>query len=502
MTTIKFSKSIGICCVLTILTPFFSSVLGQILISDNSSDTLNPSAQFQVKSSNKGFLPPVMSSNSRKAILNPAEGLMVYDTSKQRMYVFTNEGWKPLLFGIDTVQFGSPYKPTVQDLSIGDNLGVSTAIGNEFAIAGAYADDVDGKADQGSVYVYKRQGSNWQFYTKITAFDGQAGDYFGAAVALVDEFIFVGASTNNSLENIDEGAVYIYKIIDGSIQFQQKIRGNGATSGDRFGYSIAANKNELVIGSPFDDISGKSDQGSIYFFGLTEAGQWVQYQKYFLPTGEAIDKFGHGLSLDSNQLSVGNEIVTSQVNYGYSQNAVNILTKIDGVWTHEAKINQPDGVDKREGFGYATNIKGDILVVGAWLHDAPSGNKDRGAAYVFKRNAGSWQFLQKIVPSDISQGVPGNSFGDYFGYSISRDNNNLLIGATFEDFSPTVNDRGAVYLYEWVGNEFVFRKQFIVNDAQNQELFGYSSSILGDDLMVGAIGRDSFTGAVYFIRKD
>lgn len=181
---------------------------------------------------------------------------------------------------------------------------------------------------------------------------------------------------------------------------------------------------------------------------------------------------------------------------------MNILARIEGVWVHQAKINQPDGLDKTEGFGYATNIQGDILIAGAWLHNSPIGNKDRGAAYVFKRIAGTWQFIQKIVPLDVSQGTPGNIYGDYFGISIARNKNNLLIGATLEDFSPSVNDRGVVFLYELVGNEFIFKREFRVADAQNQEIFGFSIKILNDDIMIGAIGRDSFTGAVYFIGKD
>lgn len=480
---------------------FYFSGFGQILISSNPSDTLNKSAQLEVKSNDKGFLPPVMSSSARRGIFNPAQGLMVYDSTKQKMFVFTNVGWKPLLFGIDSSDFGSLEKPLVSDLNTGDYLGVSTSLGSEFAIAGAIYDDVEGKADQGSAYIFKKQGSKWQFYTKITATDGLAGDYFGGAVAISGDLIFVGASGSNSLENNDEGAVYVYKIVDGTIQFQQKIRGVGVSTGDRFGYSLVVEGKDLVITAPFDDIGSNLDQGSIYFFNKSENGEWIQYQKYFLPSGQANDLFGHGLSLDSNQLSVGNEIVTSG-NYGYSQNAVNILARIEGVWVHQAKINQPDGLDKTEGFGYATNIQGDILIAGAWLHNSPIGNKDRGAAYVFKRNAGTWQFIQKIVPLDVSQGTPGNIYGDYFGISIARNKNNLLIGATLEDFSPSVNDRGVVFLYELVGNEFIFKREFRVADAQNQEIFGFSIKILNDDIMIGAIGRDSFTGAVYFIGKD
>lgn len=502
METLPLFKSLIKLTIPVVITLWSYSGFGQVLVGANPSDTLNKSAQLEARSTNKGFLPPVMSSSMRRGILNPAQGLMVYDSTRQKMFVYTNEGWKPLLFGIDSSDFGLPDKPLVPGLSTGDNFGVSTAMGNEFAVAGAFTDDVDSKVDQGSVTVFKKESGKWTFYTKITASDGQAGDNFGRSVAISGDLIFIGSPMNNSLENNDEGAVYVYKIVDGTIQFQQKIRGNGASTDDRFGSAIVVKEGELVIGAPYDDIGPNADQGSVYFFSLTEVGQWVQYQKYFYPNGGPSDLFGNGISLDSNQLSVGNECVNVSFNYGYSQNAVHLFNKTDGVWVHQVKINQPDNFDKRDGFGISTSLKGDILVVGAWLHDIPTGNKDRGAAYVFKRNGGSWQLIQKIVPTDVSSGAPGNTYGDYFGYSMSRDGNSLLIGANWEDFSPSVNDRGVVYLFELTGNEFILKKQLKVADAQNQELFGFSCTILGDDIMIGAIGRDSYTGAVYFIGKD
>ena len=50
--------------------------------------TTNPhnSAALDVTSAEKGFLLPLLSQSARLAITNPAEGLMVYDTTFQRFY--------------------------------------------------------------------------------------------------------------------------------------------------------------------------------------------------------------------------------------------------------------------------------------------------------------------------------------------------------------------------------------------------------------------------------
>ncbi len=56
--------------------------------------TPNPTAQLDVASTNKGFLIPRMTSTNRAFISNPANGLLVYDTSSNRMYQYQNGTWQ------------------------------------------------------------------------------------------------------------------------------------------------------------------------------------------------------------------------------------------------------------------------------------------------------------------------------------------------------------------------------------------------------------------------
>lgn len=54
--------------------------------------TIDASALFQVKSTSKGFLPPVMSATQAEAISSPAEGLLVYSTNGTGSTI-TSKGW-------------------------------------------------------------------------------------------------------------------------------------------------------------------------------------------------------------------------------------------------------------------------------------------------------------------------------------------------------------------------------------------------------------------------
>ncbi|MBP6233470.1 MAG: hypothetical protein KA428_09400, partial [Chitinophagaceae bacterium] len=59
--------------------------------------TPNASAQLDVASTNKGLLVPRMTSTNRILITSPANGLVVYDTTQNRMYQYQNGVWRFLI---------------------------------------------------------------------------------------------------------------------------------------------------------------------------------------------------------------------------------------------------------------------------------------------------------------------------------------------------------------------------------------------------------------------
>ena len=59
--------------------------------------TPHSSAALDVTSTDKGFLLPLLSQTARLAIPNPADGLMVYDTSSQRFYQYQDGRWRFIL---------------------------------------------------------------------------------------------------------------------------------------------------------------------------------------------------------------------------------------------------------------------------------------------------------------------------------------------------------------------------------------------------------------------
>lgn len=72
--------------------------------------TMNPnsSAKLEINSTNKGFLPPRMTTAQRNSITNPAEGLMIYNTNTKKPNYYDGARWR--VFDGSDLEVGEPYQ--------------------------------------------------------------------------------------------------------------------------------------------------------------------------------------------------------------------------------------------------------------------------------------------------------------------------------------------------------------------------------------------------------
>jgi hypothetical protein len=66
---------------------------GQILFSGSPSGGL-VSAAIQIESTTQGFLPSRMTTTQKNAIATPATGLVLYDTTLNKLAVYTGSAWE------------------------------------------------------------------------------------------------------------------------------------------------------------------------------------------------------------------------------------------------------------------------------------------------------------------------------------------------------------------------------------------------------------------------
>ena len=164
----------------------------------------------------------------------------------------------------------------------------------------------------------------------------------------------------------------------------------------------------------------------------------------------------------------------------------------------------PDGVRQGDHFGYAVDLSGDMMLVGAAL-SSPRG-EESGTAYIFRRNKddNTWLEEANISPED---GAAGDKFGVKLALNDAGDV--AVISADQVDLG-----KGAVYVYSRsVSKEgpenrpttlWMLQAKLMAEDATEAAQFGDSIDIQGNTIVVGASYPDQpgETGAVYIFEKD
>jgi len=154
-------------------------------------------------------------------------------------------------------------KLTASDGAAFDNFGASVALSFDTLVVGAETDMIGANLGQGSAYVFVRSGAVWTEQQKLTAADGAFADHFGFSVALSGETVVVGAPDDDNGLNADQGSAYVFTR-NGVVWTQQK---KLTVDGEQFGRSVATSGDTVVVGLPFGRVGANTDQGSAYVFG-------------------------------------------------------------------------------------------------------------------------------------------------------------------------------------------------------------------------------------------
>ncbi|MCH8034369.1 MAG: PKD domain-containing protein [Bacteroidetes bacterium] len=119
-----------------------------------------------------------------------------------------------------------------------------------------------------------------------------------------------------------------------------------------------------------------------------------------------------------------------------------------------------------------------------------------GSAYIFSFDGTSWIEEAKLNASDAAA-------GDRFGFSVSLDGNRVIVGAGRDDDAGF--DSGSAYIFSFDGTSWSEEAKLIASDAAAGDLFGFSVSISGDRVIVCAVQDDdagSSSGSAYVFRRN
>ena len=133
-------------------------------------------------------------------------------------------------------------------------------------------------------------------------------------------------------------------------------------------------------------------------------------------------------------------------------------------------------------FGYSVSIDGDDVIIGAFHRDNYP-VKEQGKSYVYVRSGSSWSEQSNFIAEDA-----GNI---YFGKSVSINGDYAIVGT-----GANFRNEGKAYIFNRSGNSWSEQALLFTTDDQSIG-FGASVSINGDYAIVGVSGDASNAGKAY-----
>ncbi|MCH7904775.1 MAG: hypothetical protein IH944_09450 [Armatimonadetes bacterium] len=299
------------------------------------------------------------------------------------------------------------------------------------------------------------------------------------SVAIDGDVILTGAWTADGISNFT-GAAFVFRYEGGTWEFEAKLQAPDGEFDDRFGWSVAISGDVAVVGSRDDEHEG-FDVGSAYVYRFDGSG-WIQEVKLIPPDGEFLDRFGVSSAIRGDVLVVGAYLDDD----GGDRSGSAYVYRYNGSdWKLETKLVASDGAEGDE-FGHSLAIEDNVIVVGA-RHFFNGG---AGAAYIFRFNGQEWSEEAKLESSD------GQDL-DFFGDDVGISGNNVIVGAHGND--EAANHAGAAYIFSFDGKVWGDEQKVFALAPAHNDRFGESVAINGDLAIGGSVGDDP-TGSITVFR--
>ena len=381
-------------------------------------------------------------------------------------------------------QWTQQTKLTANNAASYAQFGAAVAVFSDDILIGAPYANPDSRTNVGSAYSFVRNDGVWRQRAVLIPSDAPSYALFGNSLAIDGNTSVIGAYLEDGAQGVEAGASYVYtKSLESWVQ-QARITGSSADR-DRFGASVAISGHVILGGVPLDDTAAGENAGSaIVFEG--EGNQWNIQSQLTAGKGATRDWFGYAIAVYGDTAIVGAHVDdTVAENAG----AVYVFTRSNDTWQPQAKLTASDG-SVADLFGISVALWQDTALIGASL-DSTSTVANAGSAYVFVRTNDRWQQQAKLMS-------PNASSGDNFGSAVALSENTALIGAPNKN---SFNNASAGSAYVFVKTNSVWSVQSqLSSDKVTNSRFGWSVATAGDTALVGAIGANgnaaSQSGAV------
>lgn len=319
------------------------------------------------------------------------------------------------------------------DAIVGDRFGYGLAQSGDRLFIGASARQEGANATQGAVYVMRLVGGNWVQEAKLVQSDATGSDRFGWDLAFDGQDLLVSARSHVPASG-RLGAIYVYRQVAGTWTAVQKLShpGTPASASAAFGSALDAANGRLVA----------SARGAAFVLERDGNGVWnhtAALSDLYANTAYTGVPQVYSVTLDADVIAM--TAIGLDPQGIASPMTVLSYERIGGVWTRRSSINRIDGINGSAlGNGDAPVVLGPgYLLAGAPSTSPNAAAFNQGAVQTFSRSGGT--LTQGATLYHGSGNIP-----DYLGGRVAIDGDWALASGTGVD-RPSGVDVGTVFVF-------------------------------------------------------
>lgn len=346
----------------------------------------------------------------------------------------------------------------------------------------------------GAAYMFEKVSGVWTYRQKIVLPNVAAVDTISSA-AISGSRLALGTEFRAS----ERGSVFIYKLDAGTNQWvnMQEIQPTVTGSPQRFGAAIAMTASTLVVGSPKNS-TANTDAGRVYVFDCP--GDTCSSTPRLTYTGSVLGAgLGSSLSISGGLVAMGapgTEYYLDDTADGFTNGYVAVRDlagtgNINVNYTGSVTINDTNSVKSR--FGSSVVLSGSRLAIGAKSRNGST--TMNGVATVLKES-GAFYYYSNYATTSTPRMVAGNVDLGNLGAALAMTANGLIVGCPACAGGKTqAESAGYVNYYSFTtldGTGTIGAgNQLFALDENKSAIFGNSISVSGNDIMIGASGRNN-----------
>jgi hypothetical protein len=367
--------------------------------------------------------------------------------------------------GDDTFQQLAEITGTQAGAGFGDSVAVS---GNTLVVGAPGAPD-NFCDDCGAAYVYSAVNGDWANLTLVATLTppvSQGPGGFGYPVVIDGDTIAVGGTL----------VTYVYVNPSGNASPAAEL----TRSTDGAINSIAIDGGTIVVG--VDDFFGAPYAAAFVYVEPTNGWANMAQTAELVSRRATGDFFGASVGVSGRNIVVGAPTVQiGGVRQGAAYLFVEPVGGWSGIWGPTTTFQSSNGT-RNAAFGASVSVSGETVAVGA--PDEAAGSADNeGAVYMFTQPSTGWP---KTMTETAELTPTAAKAGSELGSSVALNGKTLVAGAPYEH-----TYQGFVYAFSepsggW--QDGTQAEQIAAADGAANDYFGYSVSLSGGTITVGAVG--------------